>query len=190
MVQNIAFICLLVWESSPSPSDTVPAVDCESSFYLSPSGSPNCQISLNGNYCWSLQLNQTSLSSLSLEKRHVQRHNKSRLRPVYCNYTADINILRTSRLTQYRHKRSQTLIKQLLCRWTMCVGCEYSMCHFHHLKSEECVAPTFFGDLPQFKSYCEGLGYCQSHCLSLENSRKIHTVTDQCFKTQKINVHQ
>lgn len=32
--------------------------------------------------------------------------------------------------------------------------------------------PTFFGFLPQFKCYCEGLGYCQSHCLSLGNRKQ------------------
>lgn len=33
---------------------------------------------------------------------------------------------------------------------------------------------TFFGNLPQFKCYCEGLGYCQGHCLSLESSKNKH----------------
>lgn len=33
---------------------------------------------------------------------------------------------------------------------------------------------TFFGNLPQFKCYCEGLSYCQGHCLSLESSKNKH----------------
>lgn len=32
--------------------------------------------------------------------------------------------------------------------------------------------PTFLGFLPQFKCYCEGLGYSQSHCLSLGNRKQ------------------
>lgn len=37
------------------------------------------------------------------------------------------------------------------------------------------VIHTFLGHLPEFKSYCEGLGNCQSYSLSLENRRKIHS---------------
>lgn len=38
--------------------------------------------------------------------------------------------------------------------------------------SDSLQFPTFFGFLPQFKCYCEGLSYCQSHCLSLGNRKQ------------------
>lgn len=42
----------------------------------------------------------------------------------------------------------------------------------HSLQLTPPQFPTFFGFLPQFKCYREGLGYCQSHCLSLGNRKQ------------------
>lgn len=103
--------------------------------------------------------------------RIEMRQSTSRSHLVYCNLTAHIYVLGASRLILYKHKQSQTLIKQL-CRQCLClcvISGKWGMCS---------AVPTFFGDLPEFKCYCEGLGHCQSHCLSLEYRRKTHFVPE------------
>lgn len=77
------------------------------------------------------------------------------------------------------HSQSQR-IKQLLHGQTVCVcGGVWCVCVISRIQRLRCEMPTFFGYLPEFKSYCEGLGYRQSHSLSLENRREIHFVTDR-----------
>lgn len=103
--------------------------------------------------------------------RIEMRRNTSSSHLVYCNLTAHIYVLGASRLILCKHKQSQTLIKQL-CGQCFClcvISGTWGMCS---------AVPTFFGDLPEFKCYCEGLGHCQSHCLSLEDRRKTHFVTE------------